>query len=143
VAVEFALIMPIFLLLVFGIIQYGIYFFSMQAGTSAAGEAVRRMSVGDCQTSGAVQSLVFSRLSGKATSASAASGVTITTSYTKADGTTPMSAPGEIGGTVKVTVAYPTVNLKIPFIPVPDNGTVTRTATGRIEDIASMPGGCS
>ena len=49
--------MPIFLVLVFGVIQYGLYFWSMQAGTAAVGEAVRRMTVGDCQTDAQVQTL--------------------------------------------------------------------------------------
>ena len=44
-AVEFALIMMPLLYLVFGVIQYSLYFYSMQSGTSAVGDAVRRLSV--------------------------------------------------------------------------------------------------
>ena len=46
-AVEFALIVPILLLLVLGMIQYGLYFWSAQGGSSAAREAARRAAVGD------------------------------------------------------------------------------------------------
>lgn len=141
-ALEFAFIVPIFLTLVFGVIQYGLYFYSMQSGTSAVGEATRRMTVGDCQTSGSIQTMLLNRL-GSATTASAPSGVSVTRSYTKADGTTTMAAPGEIGGTVTLTASYPSLNLNFPLIPVPNGGTVNRSATARIEDItASSAGAC-
>ena len=141
-AVEFALVMPIFLLLVIGIVQYGLYFFAMQSGTSAVGEVTRRMTVGDCQSTGAVKSLLFSRL-GAATTASSASALSVTTSYTKADGTTSASAPGEIGGTVTLSATFPTFDMHFPLVPVPNGGDVTRTATARIEDVTAMAGGCS
>ena len=51
-AVEFALVMPILLILVFGIVQYGFYFYAMQAGSSAVGDAARRVAVGNCPTTG-------------------------------------------------------------------------------------------
>ena len=60
-------VVPILLLLVFGIIQYGLYFWSMQAGTSAVGEAVRRMTVGDCQTACEMQTLMENRLGSAST----------------------------------------------------------------------------
>jgi Flp pilus assembly protein TadG len=142
VVVEFALIMPIFLLLVFGIIQYGMYFWSMQAGANAVGEVARRMSVGDCQSTGEVQSLLKSRL-GSATTAATAGDITVASSYTEADGATPAGSPGQIGGTVQLSATFPTVNLHFPFIPVPSGATVTRSATARIEDINPITGGCS
>jgi Flp pilus assembly protein TadG len=142
VAVEFALVVPLFLWLVFGLIQYGMYFYAMQAGTSAVGEVARRMTVGDCQTAGEVQGAVYSRL-GAATTASNASGVTVVTrTYTKTDGSTVVSAPGEIGGKLTLTVTFPTLDMNFPFVPTPNNGNVTRSATARIEDITAMTGGC-
>ena len=61
-AVEFALLMVILLTLVFEIIQYGMYFYSMQTGTSAAREAVRRLSVGDCQNMSELKPFIHRRL---------------------------------------------------------------------------------
>jgi Flp pilus assembly protein TadG len=142
-AVEFALVIPIFLVLVFGVIQYGLYFFAMQTGTTAVGDATRRMSVGDCQTEAQVKSFIHSHL-GSATTAGSASGITIVTrTYTKADGTGSVASPGEIGGTVTLTATFPTLNLNFPLIPVPGDGVVTRSATARVEDItASSVGAC-
>jgi len=50
-AVEFAFVMLPMLYLVFGVIQYGLYFYARESGTQAVGDAVRRLSVGDCQDS--------------------------------------------------------------------------------------------
>ncbi len=47
-AVEFALVLVLLLTLLFGIIQYGFYFYSASTGSAAAREALRRASVGDC-----------------------------------------------------------------------------------------------
>ena len=141
-AVEFALIVPLFVLVIMGMVQYGWYFYAMQSGTSGVGEVTRRMAVGDCQSSGEVQALLFGRL-GSATTASAASGITVSRSYTKADGSTSASSPGEIGGTVTLTATFPTVDLHFPLIATPNGGNVTRSATARIEDVTAITGGCS
>jgi Flp pilus assembly protein TadG len=140
-AVEFALILIPMLYLVFGLIQYGWYFYAMQSGSSAVGDAARRMAVGNCQTVGQVQTLLKNHL-GVATTASSASSITTTVAYTQADGTS-MSAPGQIGGSVTVTATFPTLNLHFPFIPVPNSGNVTRTNVSRIEDLSSTEGTCS
>lgn len=142
-AVEFALILLPMLYLIFGSIQYGYYFYAMQSGTSAVGDAARRVAVGNCQTVGEVQTLLKNKL-GAATTAASASGITTTVTYTKASSlTTPMSSPGEIGGSVTVTATFPTLNLNFPFIPVPNSGNVTRTVFARVEDTSSTQGGCS
>jgi Flp pilus assembly protein TadG len=140
-AVEFALIMPLLLILLFGIVQYGFYFYAMQAGSSAVGDAARRVAVGNCQNAGQVQTLLYNKL-GPATTASSASGVTTTVSYTNTDGSAD-NAPGHIGGSVLVTVTFPTLNLRFPFIPVPNNGSVTRSTFARIEDTDATQGACS
>jgi Flp pilus assembly protein TadG len=47
-AVEFALILPIFLTLVFGMIQFGFYFWTAESANSSARETARRIVVGHC-----------------------------------------------------------------------------------------------
>lgn len=51
-AVEFALILPIFMLLLLGLIQYGFYFWTAETANSSAREVARRMAVGDCWDAG-------------------------------------------------------------------------------------------
>jgi Flp pilus assembly protein TadG len=141
-AVEFALVMIPMLYLVFGLIQYGWYFYAMQSGSSAVGDAARRIAVGNCQTTGQVQTVIFNHLGG-ATTASSSGGITTTIVYTKADDSGPATSPGEIGGRVTVTATFPTMNMHFPFIPVPNGGDVTRTNVARIEDLDSGQGTCS
>jgi Flp pilus assembly protein TadG len=146
-AVEFALVLIPMLYLVFGLIQYGWYFYAMQSGSSAVGDAARRAAVGNCQTVGDVQTLLKNHL-GAATTASNASQITTTLSYTKADGSPsgpPNDAtnPAQVGGSVTVTATFPTLNMHFPFIPVPNNGDVTRTNVARLEDTSSSEGTCS
>jgi len=140
-AVEFALVLIPLLYLVFGLIQYGWYFYAMQSGSSAVGDAARRAAVGNCQTVAQIQTLLKNHL-GVATTASSGSGITTTLAYTAADGSS-MAAPGQVGGSVTVTATFPTLNLHFPFIPVPSSGTITRTNVARIEDLSSSEGTCS
>lgn len=135
--VEFALVVPILLVLVFGVIQYGWYLYAMQSGTSAVGEAVRRLSVGDCQ----VQSERSTFLKNRLGSATTASTVSPTVTYTNPDGSSATSL--QVGGTVRVELSYPSMDLNFPFLPFPDNGTVTRSYVGRVEDTTASVGGCS
>jgi len=133
--VEFALVVPLLLTLVFGIIQYGWYFYAMQSGTSATGDALRRLSVGACQSQSERDALIKSDLGG------ALSGSTLTTNsvvYKDASGT--VTGSPVAGGSATLTVAFPTLNLKFPFIPVPNGGTVSRTQTARVEQISAASG---
>ncbi|MBD8869163.1 pilus assembly protein [Nocardioides sp. MJB4] len=50
-AVEFALILPIFITIVLGIVEYGYFFYVAETANSAARETARRVVVGDCWTS--------------------------------------------------------------------------------------------
>jgi Flp pilus assembly protein TadG len=140
-AVEFALVLPIMLLLLFGLIQYGYYFYSMQAGSSAVGDAARRIAVGNCTTTAQVQTLLKNKL-GPATTASSASGINVSVAYTNVNGSVG-TAPGEIGGSVQVTATFPTLDIHFPLIPVPGGGNVTRSTFARIEDVSATQGQCS
>jgi Flp pilus assembly protein TadG len=141
-AVEFGLVLIPLLYLIFGLVQYGWYFYAMQSGSSAVGDAARRIAVGNCQTSSQVQTVIYNHL-GAATTASSSSDITTTITYAKADGSGPASSPGEIGGAVTLTATFPTLNMHFPLIPVPNDGNVTRTNVARIEDLSSTQGTCS
>lgn len=136
-AVEFALVLLPLLYLVFGIMQYGWYFYSMQTGTSAVGDAVRRLTVGDCTDTTELRTFLDNRL-GSATTASAAQ-LSPSVTYSNEDGTT----TPKVGGTVRLELTYPTLDMKFPFIPIPNDGNVTRAIVGRVEDTTPSGAGCS
>jgi Flp pilus assembly protein TadG len=131
VAVEFALISMLLFLILFGIIQYGLYFWASQNGSSVAREALRRASVGACNDT-ELTTFVNSRIS------------TASASRTFLDSTgSAVAAPGVAGGTVEVTVTFPTYNLHLPFVPVPDGPTATRTFQARLENNPTTYGPCA
>lgn len=141
-AVEFALVaLPLFYLL-FGIVQYGIYFYSMQAGTSAVGEATRRLTVGNCQDNTQLKQFLSDRL-GLASTTPASSLAPTVVYKSAASPPSTMSAPGEVGGSVELTLTFSPINMHFPFIPLPNGGQVTRTSFGRVEDTASLVNGCT
>ncbi|WP_203335309.1 TadE/TadG family type IV pilus assembly protein [Nocardioides limicola] len=128
-AVEFALIVPLLLLLVFGTIQFGLYLWSVQAGTSATAHAARRMAVGDCRTEAEVRNVVRARLGALAPANNNQIGVT-------------MNLPDEIGAQLTLRVTFPGFDLGLPFIPMPNNGQVIREYAARVESTESLNGGC-
>ena len=137
-AVEFALVVVLLLALLFGVIQYGMYFYSAQTGSSAAREAARRVTVGDCPAQSDLNQFVLNRLGGAASATP-----TVTRVYTKNNGTT-TSAPAEaeVGGTVKLTVSFASHNFHFPFVPFLSDATIVREVDARMEDITPS-GSCT
>ena len=41
-----------------------------------------------------------------------------------------------------VTVTFNAIDLNIPFVPFPDNGTVTQSAEARVENVPTAPEVC-
>jgi hypothetical protein len=143
VAVEFALILPIFLLLVFGVVQFSFWFFSGQSGSSAAREAARRAAVGD---------LTCSELTTTAQNHShlVASGFNVTRQYFAPTDTT-MSAPRaagaiKVGDNARLVVQYKTIDMHFPLIPVPSTGgiraQITESAVARVETVTTKTVPC-
>ncbi len=129
---EFALILLPFLTMLFGMIQYGLYFYSAQTGSATANEAVRQLSVGNCQDSADLKAFVTGRLGGAATGAP-----TIATTYLDPGNTIPASPAAQnvlIGGTVKLDLSFPTLNMHFPFVPFLSDSAVSRVVTARVED---------
>lgn len=123
VAVEFALVLPVFAMLVFGIIQYGYYFFATQSASAAARDAARVSAVGNCADDTQLTSYVSNKLGGLSYS-----GLSVARTFSPAR---------EVGNTVTVTVSFQTLNLRFPFVPVPNSGEVSRTFDTRVEDLDS------
>lgn len=113
-AVEFALILPIFILLLFGLIQYGFYFWTAETANSSAREVARRMSVGDCWNSAARTTFAKGHAP-RITALSAAPD--ITTVSAGEEFTVTVTADGDLMG----------------LLPLPGGGDVTRNYVARLE----------
>ncbi|MGY2875442.1 Flp pilus assembly protein TadG [Marmoricola sp. URHA0025 HA25] len=140
-AVEFALVMMPLLVLLFGAVQYGLYFWSMQGGSDIARSAARMAAVGDTatKTCTAFRSAVRGQVDGVSGTGSTA---TVTRSYADTD------SEGEgltEGDTVRISVQFKSVDMHFPFVPFIHDGLVTSTAEARIEryDRDHPPEGCS
>jgi Flp pilus assembly protein TadG len=113
-AVEFALVMIPFFVLVLGLIEYGWYFYVAQNTSGAASTLARKMEVGDCWAA----PLTFAKKQSAQVTA-----VSVNPNQT--------TSPA-VGTTFTVTL---TANAKVmSFLPVPGNGTLKRAVTAQIED---------
>ena len=115
-AVEFALIMIPFMVLIFGLIEYGWYFYVAQNTSGAASTVARKLEVGDCWASG--QALTFAK-----NQSAQISGLT----------TSPSATKSPVAGTAFTVTITANANI-LSFIPVPDGGTITRTVSAQVED---------
>jgi Flp pilus assembly protein TadG len=122
-AVEFALLAPIVLLIVFAIIQYGLYFWADQGGSDASRDAARLAAVGkptDCAAFTADVTAPIDKMG---------SNFAISRVYTDSDS----DGQIEVGDTATVTVTFDSIDLHIPFLPFISNGRVSSTAKARVE----------
>jgi Flp pilus assembly protein TadG len=134
-AVEFALLLPLLMLFLFGIIQYGYGLFQLQAFSAAVGDAGRSAATGitDCRLfSTAVTSLV----SGNGLDPDDVSGIKV---QWLTDQGVPTNAPNPLGR-VQVTASFTPFKIGLPFVPFPDRITRTTTATIQNVGLASLVG---
>jgi len=131
VALEFALVLPLLMLFLFGVIQYGYGLFQLQSFSAALNEASRSASTGiaDCTA--------FSTLLGSAVSRTGLSPGDVANAkleWLGADSAvTP--TPQRILGQVRITATYKPFDLGIPLVPFPD--TITRSSTTTVQSVLS------
>ena len=118
-AVEFALVFPIVFVVMFGIVQYGIYFWGRSTAAASARESARQLAVGTDWTCSHDQAVGKTNGAGK--------NAVVTRKYLNASNT------AQIGDLVEVTVTAKT--LAPTLLPVPDGGAITEVATARVENI--------
>lgn len=136
-AVEFGLIAPLLILLVFGLIQYGLFFWSMQGGSSAAREAARRAAVGQFPICADFEAYVKARIGATGDQSSAV----ITRTYTDATtGATVAPADAQVGDVVTVSVKFKSIDMKM--VPIPNDGFITELADSRVEYVPTAPKAC-
>ena len=132
---EFGLVVPLLLLLVFGLVQYGYLFWALTTASANAREGARRLAVGQewatCVQPGIEQHTAQPALSPVASSFR----------WTDGSGTT-LTRPVQRGDYVEVRVAYDALDLHLPFLPVPDDGRVDETSRRQVENIPDSPPAC-
>ena len=134
-ALEFGLVAPVIFMVIFGIIQYGYLYWSLQTAAATAREATRQLIVGTdeaCALANARQMAEGPAVGNTPPSA--------TPVYRDGNGTV-VAAPVD-GGTVSVTVSFQTLDMGIPFLPVPDHGNITQEVTNRVENVPAVPLTC-
>ncbi|GAA1927935.1 TadE family protein [Nocardioides marmoribigeumensis] len=134
-ALEFGLVAPLMLLLVFGLIQYGYLFWALTTASANAREAARKMVVGQDWAT-----CVEPRIDDHA-GQPAVSPVVAGFEWTDADGNA-LGRPVRRGDYVRVTVAFETLDLNLPFLPMPDDGRVTQSARRQVENVPDSPPPC-
>ena len=135
-AVEFALVMPILLILVFGLIQYGLYFWAVQGGADAARTGARLSAVGNPTACAAFRTEV-----GDQVARFAEETPVITRAYSDEAGNP--AGPVKIGDRVEITVAFKSIDMNFPFVPFINDGWVTETAEARVDYVPSQPEECA
>ena len=101
-AVEFALVLPIFLVLIFGVVQYAWYFYQTQETAFALREGARVAAVGT-QSAEGICELVGGKMP------------------TGSEATVTVSATGVVGDQITVNVKRSATDFGLPFIPFPSS----------------------
>jgi Flp pilus assembly protein TadG len=119
-AVEFGLILPIFMILILGIIDYGYLYFVHLSMTNAAREGVR-VGVTTCTPTATAQTITTNYLSGVGLSA-----------------TTNVSAPAGPDWPLQVNVSMSPFHPLIGFVPLPANLTATASMRWEFADAQDL-----
>lgn len=127
--VEFALVFPLVMVFVFGIIQYGYHFWAMQTASATAREAARRLIVYTDPVCTVAQAKSF------AEGPNVGAPPTVEIKY---DNTANEPRRGSL-----VTVTVTIHSLDIGLLPVPDDGVVVQKATSRVENTADETLDCT
>lgn len=129
---EMALVFPVVLLLVLGIVQYGFHYWALSTAAATAREAARQLVVGTdhgCVREEAVAKLAATHVG--------AGDPTVRIAYGLPASETAPPVRGEL-----VTVTVRLQSLDLGLAPVPDDGVVVETATNRVENVPVDALGC-
>lgn len=131
VAVEFALLLPLLMLFLFGIIQYGFGLFQLQALSASVSEATQKATTGitDCDTFRNTATQLF-----EGNGLTAGDVTNLQVEWLTEDGD-PAGAPDPLG-LVRVTATITPFKIGVPFVPFPS--TITRSQTGTMQNVVDL-----
>jgi hypothetical protein len=121
-AVEFALVSLPFIILVFGMVQYGWYFYVSQSTGGAASNVARRLQVGDCW-GGVNTSTGESTVLAKSQSAMVSAVIV-----------TPGGPLSSLHAGDQITVQIAADGRILGFVPMPNSGQVNKVVKAQLED---------
>jgi TadE-like protein len=130
VAVEFALLLPLLMMFLFGIIQYGYGFYQIQSLTSVVGDATQQAANG-IESCDDFSTELTVMLRGSGLDPAGMQQLTVT--WLTEDGAQ-SGFPSRLGK-VRVTLTYTPFTIGVPFVPFPS--LLTRTQTASVQDIAA------
>lgn len=128
--VEFALVLPLVLAFIFGVIQYGYQYWALETSAAAAREAARRLIVGTDEAC----TLADARAHADGPNVGSSAPV-VTYTY---DNPANVAVRGAV-----VTVTVRIQSLDMGLLPVPDDGLIVQSASNRVENIPLDPLECA
>lgn len=115
--------MPILLLLVCGLVQYGLWFMAYQSGSDTVRSAARLSAVGSPASCSDLTRNVVSELGGTG------SAITVQRTFVQHDDDPAVT----IGDDVHLLLRFNSTDLHMPFVPFVENGKVEVEAVARVE----------
>jgi Flp pilus assembly protein TadG len=134
-ALEFGLVFPVVILLILGILQYGWHFWGLTTAKAVAREAARRSIVGYDWTCTQAEGVLQAEHASTGSTAPV-----ITRVFRQSDGGETTTAT--FGSIVEVTVTFQSLNMHVPFLPIPNGGVITQTYEARVENVPTTPVPC-
>lgn len=122
-ALEFGLMAPLLVLVMFAVVQYGYHFWALETGAASAREAARRLAVGTDWTCTSAEAQRHAAMPAIATPV-------VERAY-MVDGAA--AAAPKAGALVTVTVRFQSLDMRI--FPLPRDGLVVETAQARVENV--------
>jgi Flp pilus assembly protein TadG len=133
--VEFALLLPLLMLFLFGIIQYGYGLFQLQTFNATLTETTRQASTGivDC-------TIFDDGMKAMAHNDGLDPDALVDPQVQWLDENGAVVDRPELNGQVRVTASYHPFKIGLPFIPFPD--TFTRSQTALVQDLGDLTTAC-
>ncbi len=139
-AVEFALVMPLLLMILLGVIQYGFGLYQLQSFTSVVNDASKMAGTG-INACGTFRSQVRAMAGDNGIDPASITAINVSwLSQNPVSHTYAATATAERMGMARVTATFTPFHIGVPFVPFPAQ--ITRTQTAPVQDLGLLSGAC-
>ncbi|MGH3329972.1 MAG: TadE/TadG family type IV pilus assembly protein [Nocardioidaceae bacterium] len=132
---ELGLVSPVLAIVIAAVLQYGYLYWSVETASATAYRTAQALMIGtdwSC-TSERARTAVHGPATGT-------EDPVVERRFHHEDGTV-FAGPVQ-GALVTVTVSFRTLDVRVPFLPLPDDGRVSRSVTARVENVPRVPLPC-